>query len=80
MQKFVVTLAVGGALAFVIFFAVGMSGERIFPCERGYTADGKLHWGYGSKPIVSYKATECRLGTRGAKYTSTAYAMMATRS
>lgn len=77
MQRFVVTLAVGGALAFVIFFAIGMSGARIFPCERAVTADGSFYYGYGRKPMTGYKATECRLGTRNAKYSGAAYGMMA---
>lgn len=77
MQRLVITLCLGAALAMIAFVAVGMSGARIFPCERGYTADGKLHYGFSRKPVAEWKQTECRLGSYKAKYSSTAYGMMA---
>jgi hypothetical protein len=77
MQRLVITLCLGAALAMLAFVAVGMSGARIFPCERGYTADGKVHYGFSSKPVAEWKETECRLGTYRAKYTGAAYGMMA---
>lgn len=77
MQRFVVTLAVGGALAFVTFFAIGMSGARIFPCERAVTADGSFHHSFSRQPATGFKATQCRIGSRGAKYTTASYGMMA---
>lgn len=76
MQRIVVTITVMAFVGFGVLFGVGMSGARIFPCERPVAADGSFTYGFGSKKAVGTKESTCRMGAYRATYKGSAYAMM----
>ena len=74
MRKLTISVCVATLLGFGVFFAVGMAGLAIFPCERAQTSptpDG----GDAVDAEPTWTEASCRVGQGRARYGAVAYAM-----